>query len=63
MTPIQNELCQCPPGECLHFVEPASACINRVARARTAHCETCHPGGTGHTWHQDGACLRCGDSA
>ena len=57
---IQAEGCECPPGQCAHFVEPDSHCINRLTGdVRTMTCPVCHPDGKGACWHQNGECLRC----
>jgi len=57
---IRSEPCRCAPGACAAFVEPDAECINRLSgEVKTMHCEKCHPGGTGSTWHQNGECLRC----
>lgn len=53
---IRNEPCECPLGECRHFVDDDAHCINRqsgdVVTDRCAACEA-------FTWHRDGRCLRC----
>ncbi len=54
---IKNVPCDCPPGKCAEFVEPDADCINRLSGdVRTTRCEKCGA----HTWHQNGACVRCG---
>ena len=58
---IHNEPCDCPPGQCAHFLDNDAACINRLSGdVRVLSCETC--GGCG-TWHQDRKCLKCGTVA
>jgi hypothetical protein len=54
---IRNEPCDCPPGQCIAFVDPDTDCINR--RAGTVVTAVCLCT-VGYTWHQDGRCLRCG---
>jgi hypothetical protein len=54
---IQNEPCNCPPGECAAGVERDDQCINRHSAAITEWCASC--GAT--TWHEYGTCLRCGE--
>jgi hypothetical protein len=58
---IQTEgTCNCPKGQCAHFVEPDTDCVYRLSGiVETAPCPICHPTGSGTTWHQDGECLRC----
>lgn len=56
MPTLHSEPCDCPPGRCLHFCDPDTSCINRIAGAVTAKCDRCE----GNTWHSpDGTCLRC----
>lgn len=58
MTPINihSQPCACPPDFCAHF-GCATACVHRLPGVvRTDLCPVCAPG---HTWHQDGACLKC----
>lgn len=51
--------CECPAGQCAHFIEPDIDCImRRTGDVRTQPCPRCSPNG-GHTWHQDGRCLSC----
>lgn len=52
---INNEPCDCPKGQCAHFVGNDADCVNRLPNAAVMMCETC----AGATWHALGQCLRC----
>lgn len=55
--------CECPPHSCAELCEPPSVCVNRLdGEVVTRHCESCDPGGSSMQWHQDGRCLRCGQT-
>ena len=57
---IHNDPCDCPPGQCAHFVNDDAQCINRLrGEVVTANCLVCNPNGNGATWHHNGECLRC----
>lgn len=56
---IHSEPCDCPKGQCAHFLDNDERCINRLSGdVRTAECSKCRCS----TWHQDGNCLRCADA-
>ena len=51
------EPCECPVGQCAHFVGDDAHCINRLTGdVRTQLCLQCGPG---YTWYQNGECLKC----
>lgn len=52
---INNEPCDCPKGQCAHFVDRDEDCINRLPNATVTACSEC----LSMTWHSDGKCLRC----
>lgn len=53
---IHHEPCECPPGDCAHFVDDDANCINRRrGHVVTDLCAACQA----FTWHEDGRCLRC----
>lgn len=52
---IHSEPCQCPKGQCDHFVDNDADCINRLPNASVMACKTC----LSMTWHSSGACQRC----
>lgn len=57
---IRSEPCQCPPDYCGAW-GCATVCVHRLTgEVRTQFCPVCAPG---HTWHQNGVCLRCRDNA
>ena len=57
---LVNEPCNCPKGQCAHFVEDDENCIDRLTGdVQTKNCPVCSPDGSGSTWHHNGECLRC----
>lgn len=52
---IHNEPCDCPKGQCAHFVDNDEQCINRLPNASVMPCEVCGSS----TWHSEGKCQRC----
>jgi len=55
---IQSDPCDCRPGTCAEMWgdDDRGHCINRLSGdVRVLGCGVC----MSHTWHQDGACVRC----
>lgn len=67
---ISAEGCDCPDDTCAHLCEPASQCVDRLARqgeVALRHCVRCAGasggGPTMKTWHLDGKCMCCKEAA